>query len=407
MLVLGRKHVVVGGEPVGTPPLGHDFLELQEKRRGRHRDRDDEDQEIAHRVRQDIGRHGGREQDERELAALAEEQPEAARGAWLEAGEAAQPIEDQRLRDDERRRQKEHLAGVGEQDRQIHRHADGREEQAEQQPLERLQVRFELMAIGAFGEKSARDESPERRREPRHLHQHGHADDGQQPRRRHGFLDLSARDEPQHLVEREMPDQDHRYDGPDAPRGRRQIHAPGRLGDGRREQGHEGDQRDGGQILKQEDREAQPSVPRSEVALLLHELQRECRGRESKDQADEQRRFRAKARDRRRGRQDEPGQEHLRAAEPENSVAHRPEPLRAQLEPDQEQEQHDPELRQLEDLVGIVRREEVPEDVGSEQDTRQQVPEHRADAEAARQGRRDGHRSQQQDDLVKRDVWHL
>ena len=73
----------------------------------------------------------------------------------------------------------------------------------------------------------------------------------------------------------------------------------------------------------------------------------------------------------------------LRAAEAEHGVAHRPQALGAQLEPDHEQQEHDAELGEVQDLLGLVVGEHAPDRRGTEQNADDEVAQHAADAEPA------------------------
>ena len=92
---------------------------------------------------------------------------------------------------------------------QVERHADGGEEQAEQQALERGDVGLDLVAVVGVGEQHAGDEGAERGREPGLLHHQRHADDGQQRAGGHGLLHARAGDDADEAVEQVAPDHDH------------------------------------------------------------------------------------------------------------------------------------------------------------------------------------------------------
>ena len=107
---------------------------------------------------------------------------------------------------------------------QVDGHADGGEEQPEQQALERLDVGLELVAVGRFSQQRAGDEGAERGRNARLLHEDGDADDGQQRGRRHRLLDACQRDEPQEMIEHEVAGDDDDRDEAEALRAGEQIH---------------------------------------------------------------------------------------------------------------------------------------------------------------------------------------
>ena len=69
-------------------------------------------------------------------------------------------------------------------DVQIEHHADGDEEQAEQDRAERLDIRLELVPIGRVGEHHAGDERAERGRQMQRLHHRRRGEHGEQARPR-------------------------------------------------------------------------------------------------------------------------------------------------------------------------------------------------------------------------------
>ena len=188
--------------------------------------------------------------------------------------------------------------------------------------------------------------------------------------------------------------------------GRQQIHLGRSTGRCHREQRRQRDQRNCGQILEQQDRECEPPVLCGQLARLLQHLQRERRRRQRQREPDEQRRQPRRARGDAEPHEHEPGQRHLRAAEPENGVAHRHQPAWPQFEPDHEQQQHDAELGDLEQLVCGVRRENLADPERADQHTGQQIAEHGADAQRLGQRCGDRRRRQQPDHLCERDILH-
>ncbi len=64
----------------------------------------------------------------------------------------------------------------------VDQHSDREEEQAEQDRAERLDVAFQLVPVGRFGEHHAGDEGAERGRQMQRMHQRGAGDDGEQAR---------------------------------------------------------------------------------------------------------------------------------------------------------------------------------------------------------------------------------
>ena len=78
------------------------------------------------------------------------------------------------------------------------------------------------------------------------------------------------------------------------------------------------------------------------------------------------------------GRQQRGRAQQLGAAPAEDRLAHRPEPLRLELQPDQKQHQHDAELGEAQDLFGVGHQLQAP---GPDQDAGAQVADDRAEPE--------------------------
>jgi hypothetical protein len=134
-------------------------------------------------------------------------------------------------------------------------------------------------AIFRIGEQRAGDKSSQRRRQAGFLHDQGDAYDGEQRACRHRFAHARCRNQTVEPAEQKPPGQDHAHNGADRKDGSTQVH--GRtLGASGGEQRHERDERDGGEVLKQQHGEGEPAVARVDLALLLQHLQRESRRRE-------------------------------------------------------------------------------------------------------------------------------
>ena len=86
-------------------------------------------------------------------------------------------------------------------------------------------------------------------------------------------------------------------------------------------------------------------------------------------------------------RQHPAGRHQLRAAQPEHRAAHHPQPLRPQLQPDQEQQHHHAEFRHLGNGAHIGHQAQAG---GADGNAGKQIPQHTAEAGAA--GERDSDR---------------
>jgi len=65
---------------------------------------------------------------------------------------------------------------------------------------------------------------------------------------------------------------------------------------------------------------------------------------------------------------------HLRQPQPENLSPQRPELLRAQFQPDDEQEHHHAQFREMQDRVGVI---EQPQHRWPQQRSGSEIPQHR------------------------------
>ena len=157
----------------------------------------------------------------------------------------------------------------------------------------------------------------------------------------------------------------------------------------KREQRHQRDQRNGRQVLEQQHREGEPAVAGGELALLLEHLQRERGRRQRQRKPDEQRLRRSETeREADRGEHQRGGDE-LGRAETENRRAQGPQPDRAKLEPDHEQQHDHAELAELENGIDVVQRVERSEHIGPDDDAGGEIAEHGAHAQGPAERRGD------------------
>ena len=183
--------------------------------------------------------HPGGEEHEGKLSALADRQRQTARTGRAKPLPAAEHVEDHALHDEQTGDEQKDVAGPLDEETQIERHSDGGEEHAEQQAFERLYVRLELMAVGGLGEQGARQKCAERGGKAGVLHDERHAYHGQQRGRRHRLPDLRTRDQPENVIEQEVPDDHDGGNGEQRLPRHQQIHA-------RAAAGREGEQRNAG-----------------------------------------------------------------------------------------------------------------------------------------------------------------
>ena len=86
----------------------------------------------------------------------------------------------------------------------------------------------------------------------------------------------------------------------------------------------------------------------------------------------------------------------LRGARAEDGVPHHPQPGRLQFEPDHEQQQHDAELREVQDALDVFEKAQAP---GANHDARGKVAEHGAQLEAPEQRHGDDRGREEDGDL--------
>ena len=94
------------------------------------------------------------------------------------------------------------------------------------------------------------------------------------------------------------------------------------------------------------------------------------------------------------------------AAEAEDGGAHGPQPLGAQLQADQEQQQHHAELGKVQDRVDLVDRIDEAQPERTDQHADQQIAQHVADAQQLGQRRRHHGGGQKQGDLREGYIVH-
>ena len=133
------------------------------------------------------------------------------------------------------------------------------------------------------------------------------------------------------------------------------------------------------------------------------------RGRGHRERrADGQRRGRSEAEAPGEGAQDHRRDDDLRKAEPEHQPAHAPQSLERQLEPHREQQRDHAEGGDAIDRFDVDREgakprrspAERPETVGPERDPRQQIAQHRTDAQPEEQRRDNARRNKEQQRLL-------
>ena len=323
----------------------------------------------GHRQDHDGGHHGPRPrvedarrerrgvQYERELASLREQRRTLQGFTPVGAEDPGDAVDAERLHRHERGDAGRDGLPVAGDHAQVQRHADRQEEQAEQDAAERLDVGLELVPKRRLGQQHAGDEGAHRHRQPAPLHEQRGTQHDQQRRSRHDIPAAERRDDPEQRVEGPAPHADQARKR----RNRDQHREPGRprrlhVGTVRKgQERHQRQQRNDRQVLEQQDRHRTLAGRRRGLAALVEHLHDHGRRRQHEPHGTDDGHRGRPAERQANARQQGAADQHLRQPEPEDFLAHGPQPRRPHLEPDQEQEQHDTEFRDAQDRVRITK----------------------------------------------------
>ena len=344
-----------------------------------------------------------REQHERELAALREQHRRSRCASSLpRLRDAQMPYSSSAFNAISPSATPSTARGMRAKQREIGAHPDRHEEEPHQQPLERLDVGFELVAELGIGEQHAGEERAERHRQADRLHQQRGADDDEQRGRGEHFAAAEARDELQRragsatrlttmtstiaatpFAASIQPLSRAGLVGARAAAGARSAESPPDPGTaGSRTRAVRSDS----------------TARRARRATRARSPSTTSRGR-SRRRWPPARRNRARAR---RTANATPVTSDLRAAQPEHGLAQRPQPRRLELQPDQEQQQHHAELGEAQRCLRVADDAEPPradERAGGE------VAQHRAELAAAGRAARRRRRSRERSRRVPEAPW--
>ena len=324
--------------------------QAHEQRRRGHRERHDQHQQIALRRIDQAVRRGEREHDERELAALREDRGERDRLRVVVARDAARDRIQQHGLDDAAAPTQQHAdeLRLAHDHLDVERHADADEEQPEQQALERLDLRLDLVAVFRVGEQHAGEERAERHRDAGELHQPRGADHDQQRRRGEHLGRARARGRAEHRAQ-QVAAADHdggdRRDDAHGARARRRRGSS--VGCAIASTGISA--RIGIAATSWNSRIAKPSRPCAvwQLLALAQDLQADRGRRQRQAEPDDERALPVEPEREADAADRKPGQHELQAADAEHGAPHDPQPLRRELQADHEQHQHDAELGDL------------------------------------------------------------
>ncbi len=233
-----------------------------------------------------LDRRRGGEQHEGEFARLRQEQRDPDGVVVRRTEEPREPVEQRRL--------DAHHDDHGEPDpppavQQVVRvdgHADGDEEETEEDAAEGLDVGLELVAEGGIGQHQPGKEGAHRHGKAGEFHERRGAEHDEKRRRRHHLARPRQREHAEERVEQIAPaEQKHRER---ADRLQDVARAAGaELRAARRKYRHDGEERHDGEVLEEERRRRLLAVGGDEVAALGQRLHAEGRRRHRKAEADD------------------------------------------------------------------------------------------------------------------------
>ena len=369
--------------------------EARQEGRGAHGECDHDQQKLPVLLPEHARRHADAEQQEGELAALRQQDAEIERLRPGHAEQAAQAGEQNRLAE----QQGEHQAGdhpaLAQQELQVDAHADGDEEQPQQQAAKRLDHRAHLMAVMGLGEQHAGEEGAEGHGQPGQIGEHAGAEHDQQRERGEDLRVADLGHGPEHVAQDDAPDAQDRKHG--------HRHLERREAERRRDRGLGGAERQHAdqqgadrQVLDQEDREGRAPEARGDVAAIGQKPQDDRRRGEREPGADDERGRAAHAGQPGHHRDDRGGHDHLRRAQPEGAAAHHLDAFERQLQADGEEQENDAELAQR---PGRLRVADERQPGRPDHRSGDQIAEHRAEPQALKHGDRDDRGQQDNDDL--------
>ncbi len=266
---------------------------------------------------------------------------------------------------------------------EIDLHADREEEDPEQQRLERLHGGFDGFAVFGFRQQQSGDERAERHRQARLIGDHSRADDDEQHRGDEQVARARGDDQPEQRAHQPAAaDHDHRD------RNRRLQQRGAETGErrcawSRGEQRDEHQDRDHGEILRQQHRKAGAAHIGGQPLLLRQQLEHDRGGGQRQADAEHQRIRRLVAGERRNPGKRRRGGEHLQPAKPEHQPPHRQQPMKRNFQADQEQQKDDTQLGYSGDVPGVADGEPVERRKRADERTQPERPENRAGAEIA------------------------
>ena len=282
-------------------------------------------------------------------------------------------------------------------------HADGEEENAEQQPLERLDGGFDRLAVFGLGEQQAGDEGAERHGQAGLIGNDAGGDDDEQNDGDEQLGGTRVRHQPEQRPQQHAAEDDDDGNGNHGLKQRSAETFEHRTAGTRGQDRDEHQDRNDGEILGEQDGKAGAADGRGETLLVRQQFEHDRRRRQRQARAEDHR-FRGRLAEQQRdaGKQRR-GQQHLQAAKAEHQPPHRQEAMQRQFETDQEQQEDDAELGNAVDIPGVADGEpeqrrifliESAEPERPEQRAGAEIAEHRTEAEAAHHRHHDARRAE-------------
>ena len=278
---------------------------------------------------------------------------------------------------------------------QVQTHAHGHEEKRKENAAERLDVAFDLRPILRLRQENARQECAQRHREPGLLGEPANTQHQEQDDTGEKLGIAAARHRPEQGADQQSA---HRQDHPQCQRRleqrdpqRRQHSSLGVV-----KQGDQGEQRNDRQVLAQEHREGNPSMGCGQLAALDHHLEHDGRRGQGQAAAEHQRCGALEADEPEQAVEHHPGDQDLRAPETEDVPPEGGQSRGGQGQADSEEEEHNAELCQDFDRLGLL---DEAQPVRADEGAGDQVSQYRARAQLAEQ-RHDGDRREQDDQQI-------
>ncbi len=341
---------------------------------------------------------GGKgEDDEGELAALAEQAAQRQRLQRAAAEGEGEAGHDGGLDDHDDGSQQQDRARPRDGESQVQGHADGHEEQAEEEPPERRDVDRHLMAVLGVGDHHAGEEGAERHGQPGRLGREADTEDEQQRRTGEHLRRAGAGGETEERAQQcpgehgKADDDRQRFErglaegGPErfrAPPGDRDVHQ------------NRADQH----VLDEQHGEGRPPEARDHGRPLAEQRQDDRGRRVGERQADQHSHGQRKAESCRDRGEHRRGDDHHGDPQGEHPGAEQPQALDLDLQADREQQEGDTEGAEMHGDADVI---DEAQHRRADHSAAHQVAEHRADAQPLEQ-RHEDQKCRQQDQDVGR-----